>query len=66
MEIDLRSNEFYELLKRAIREVIREERIETILNNLDDVSKEEMEDIESLYGKPSTNKEIGYSEEINL
>ena len=69
METNISREELYELIKQAVRDVLREENIKLKPNRLDDVetaSQEEMEDINKTYGKPSNDKEIAYSEEMEL
>ncbi len=52
MEITIAKDDLYNLVKEAVREVLNEERMDFFLKNISPVSKEEMEDIEDLYGKP--------------
>ena len=66
MEVTITKNELYSLIKEAVREVLHEESLEFFLKNIPLVSKEEMKDIESLYGKPSSAKEVAYSETIEI
>jgi len=66
MEISITREELYELIKKAVREVLREESLEIVLKSIPVVSDEEMEDIEKLYGQPSSNKEIAYTEIIEI
>lgn len=66
MEITITKNELYSLIKEAVREVLHEESLEFFLKNIPLVSKEEMKDIESLYGKPSSAKEVAYTETIEI
>ena len=66
MEMIMDKNELYSLIKKAVREVLQEETFELFLKTIPSVSKEEMEDIKKLYGKPSGDKEIAYSETIEL
>jgi hypothetical protein len=66
MEIFITKEELYELIKKAVREVLREESLEIVLNSIPVVSDEEMEDIEKLYGQPSSDKEIAYAEIIEI
>ncbi len=66
MEVSIDKKELYSLIKEAVREVLQEERLEFFLKSIPLVSKEEMEDIEKLYGKPSSDKEIAYSETIKI
>lgn len=66
MEISITKEELYELIKRAVREVLREESLEIVLKSIPVVSDEEMQDIEKLYGKPSSDKEIAYTEIIEI
>lgn len=66
MEVTINSDELYTLIKKAVREVLQEETLELFLKSVPAMSKEEMEDIEKLYGKPLTEKETAYSETIEL
>ena len=66
MDVSVNKDELYSLIKKAVREVLQEETINFFLKSIPHVSKEEMEDIEKLYGKPSANKEAAYSETIEL
>lgn len=66
MEISITKEELYELIKKAVREVLREESLEIVLNSIPVVSDEEMQDIEKLYGQPSSDKEIAYTEIIEI
>ncbi|MDY6862059.1 MAG: hypothetical protein SV062_03615 [Thermodesulfobacteriota bacterium] len=64
MEVTITKDELYGLIKEAVREVLNEETLELFLKSVPVVSKEEMEDIKKLYGKPSADKEAAYSETI--
>lgn len=66
MEIAISENKFYDLVKKAMREVIQEEKIDIFLKGLPLVSEREMKDIEKLYGEPSKKKEIAFSETIEV
>ena len=55
-----------ETVKKAIKEVLEEERINIILASLPYVSEEEMKDIMKTYGKPPAKKEKAYTEEIEI
>lgn len=66
MEVTITKDELYGLIKEAVREVLHEELLELFLKNVPLVSKEEMEDIERLYGKPSKDKEAAFSETIEI
>jgi len=66
MEIAIANSELYNLIKEAVREVIHEERLDIFLKNIQKISKEEMEDIEKLYGEPSNKKKIAYDEIIEI
>jgi hypothetical protein len=55
MENNLSREELYELIKQAVRDVLREENIKLKPNGINDVetvSQEEMEDIINTHGKP--------------
>jgi hypothetical protein len=56
MQITLNQDDLYSMIKKAVKDVIREERIDFILQNAPLVSPEEMEDIEKLYGKKPPKK----------
>ena len=66
MEITINKDELYNLIKKAVREVLHEETLELFLKSIPTVSKEEMEDIKNLYGKPSADKEVAYSETLEI
>jgi len=66
MEISITKEELYELIKKAVREVLREESLEIVLKSIPVVSDEEMQDIEKLYGQPSSDKVIAYTEIIGI
>lgn len=66
MEVSISKNELYDLIKEAVREVLHEEKIEFFLDSVSLVSKEEMDDIENLYGKPATRKEVAHDEIIEI
>ncbi|MGB9716779.1 MAG: hypothetical protein ACPL1G_10325 [Thermodesulfovibrionales bacterium] len=66
MEITIDKNELYSLIKKAVREVLHEETLELFLKSIPMVSKEEMRDIKKLYGKPSSDKEVAYSETVEI
>jgi hypothetical protein len=66
MEVTLDKKELLTLIKKAVREVFQEEVINIFLKSIPSVSQEEMPDIKKLYGKPSTRKEIAYSESIEI
>ncbi len=54
------------MIKVAVKEVFKEEKSEFILKNLSSVSKEEMEDIEKIYGKPPVKKEVAHIEILEI
>ena len=66
MQLAVSEEQLYSLIKKAVKEVIREERLEFFLKNLPSVSEEEMNDIEGLYGEPSKQKEAAFSEDIEI
>ena len=67
MQISVNKDELYSMMKKAVKDVIREERIDFILQNTPYVSDEEMEDIEKLYGKKPPKKiEIARREIIDI
>jgi hypothetical protein len=66
VEVIIDKNELYSLIKKAVREVLEEETLGFFLKSIPSISKEEMEDIEKLYGKPLADKKISYSETIEI
>ena len=67
MQISINEDDLYSIIKKAVKDVIREERINFILENTPLVSPEEMEDIEKLYGKKPPKKiNIVRREKIDL
>lgn len=66
MEAHVNKDELFNLIKEAVREVFKEEKLDIFLKNLPLVSKEEMEDVEKIYGRPSKKNEVGYSENLEL
>ena len=66
MEIVISENKFYDLVKKAMKEAIQDEMIEIFLKSLPSVSEREMKNIEKLYDKPSKEKEIAFSEVIEV
>ena len=66
MEITIDKSELYSLIKRAVREVLHEETLALFLKSIPTVSKEEMEGIQELYGNPSEDKTVAYSETIEI
>lgn len=59
-------DELYSFIKQAVREVFQEELFRLRLENLPAVSKEEMEDIERLYGRPRSERDIASSESFEI
>ncbi|MBN1364915.1 MAG: hypothetical protein JW976_08945 [Syntrophaceae bacterium] len=51
MQINITKNELYTMIKKAVKDVIHEERIDLILKDIPYVSDEEQRDIEKRYGK---------------
>ena len=66
MQIAMDKEELKRIIKEAIKETIEEERIDSLLKSVSPVSKEEMEDITKMYGKPTEKKKTAYSEEIEI
>jgi len=66
MQITVSEEELKRIIKKAIKEVIEEERMDSLLKSILPVSKEEMEDINKMYGKPADKKKAAHSEEIEL
>jgi len=66
MQIAIDREELKKIVKEAIKEVMEEEKIEGFLKSILPVSKEEMEDINKLYGKPTKKKIVAFSEEMEV
>ncbi|MFH0975084.1 MAG: hypothetical protein V1874_04790 [Spirochaetota bacterium] len=67
MQVSVNKDELYSMIKQAVKDVIREERIDFILQNVPFVSDEEMEDVKKLYGKKPPKKiDIARREIIDL
>ena len=66
MQIAMDKEELKRIIKEAIKETIEEERMDSLLKSVPPVSKEEMEDITKMYGKPTEKKKTAYSEEIEI
>lgn len=67
MQITINQDELYSIIKKAVKDVIREERIDFILRSAPNVSPEEMQDIENLYGKkPPETIDIAKTEILDL
>lgn len=66
MKLSIDKEELCSIIKEAVREVLQEEKLEFFLKSIPPVSKEEMEDIEKLYGKPTSDKEPAFSETIEI
>jgi hypothetical protein len=65
-KINVNENELYNLIKRAVREVLEEEIFRHRLESLPFVSEEEMSDIERAHGKPRTQRNVGRTESIEV
>ena len=66
MQIAMDKQEVKAVVKEAIKEIIEEEKMGSFLKNIPFVSKEEMEDISKLYGKPAKVKIVAMAEEIEV
>ena len=64
MQITMDKDDLYSMIKEAVREVLHEETIDYFLKSIPYASKEEMDDIKNLYGKPRLSKETAYAETI--
>jgi len=51
MQITVSKTELYTMIKKAVKDVIHEERIDLILKDIPYISDEEQRDIEERYGK---------------
>ena len=56
----------YNLIKRAVRDVLEEEMFRHRIDSLPFVSDEEMRDIEAAYGKPATYKNAERAESLEI
>ena len=66
MDVTIANDELYKLIKKAVREVFYEEKMELFLKEVSLVSDEEMDDIEKLYGKAPAKKEVAFDETIEI
>jgi len=66
MEVTINKEELYLIIKQAVKEVLEEEKIDFFFKNLPSISSKEMEDINSTYGSPSQDKDIVFSETIEI
>ena len=64
--IDINKDELFSLIKKAVREVVREEMGRTWLEGLPMVTDEEQEDINRHYGKPERPQKIESRETVDL
>jgi len=58
MQVSVTKDELYIMIKKAVKDVIHEEKIDLFLKNTPSVSPEEMTDIVNLYGKPKKRKAV--------
>ena len=65
-QITVDKNELYSFIKKAVKEVLREEKFWFWMDNLPTVSREEMQDIETTYGKPDSVRDIACSDSIQV
>jgi hypothetical protein len=65
-EITTNKTELYNLIKRAVREVLEEEIFRHRLEGLPLVSEEEMREIEEAYGKPKPRKNVVRTESLEI
>ncbi len=66
LRITIEKKELYELIKRAVREVLEEELFKQRLEKLAFVSNEEMLEIEQSYGLPSAQEKGSRIENIDV
>jgi 2-phospho-L-lactate guanylyltransferase (CobY/MobA/RfbA family) len=66
VQITVDKNELYSFIKQAVRDALQEEAYRLWMENLPIVSKEEIDDIETAYGQPSSVKDIAYSETLEV
>ena len=58
MQVIVSKEELYSMIKKAVRDVIREEKMELVLKRISEASSEEVNDITTTYGKPSKRKAV--------
>lgn len=58
MQVAVTKDELYIMIKKAVKDVIHEEKIDLFLRNTPNVSSDEMTDIVKLYGKPKKRKAV--------
>ena len=66
MQVAMDKEELKAVVKEAIKEMIEEEKMESFLKNIPFVSKEEMEDISKLYGKPTKERVVALEDELEV
>jgi len=64
--IDMDRDELFNLIKKAVREVVQEEMGRVWLEGLATVTDEEQEDITRRYGKPDLSRKIESREIVEL
>ena len=65
-KINIYEKELYNLIKRAVRDVLQEEMFRHSLESLPFVPDEEMRDIEKSYGKPRSRKNLARTESLEI
>jgi len=65
-KINVEEKELYNLIKRAVRDVLQEEMFRHRLESLPFVSDEEMLDIQKSYGKPRSRKNTTRTESFEI
>jgi len=65
-KINIDETELYNLIKRAVRDVLEEEMFRHRIENLQFVSEQEMSDIEAAYGKLPTRKKAERAESLEI
>jgi len=65
-KINIDETELYDLIKRAVRDVLQEEMFRHRLESLPFVSDEEMLDIEKSYGKPRSRRNTAHTESFEI
>ena len=63
-QITVDKNELYSFIKKAVKEVLHEEKFLFWMDKLPTVSREEMQDIEITHGKPDSVRDIACSDKI--
>lgn len=66
MQLDITKDELYTIIKSAVRDVLKEDKVKHILDSAPYVSDEEMEDIVAIHGDAPGPKEVSRTEVLDL